>query len=282
MAEFLDAVARHSFLQQALLAGILASLACGVVGTFVVTRRIAFLAGGIAHFVLGGLGVARYLQQVHGWQELRPLHGALVAAVLGAAAIRWITRHAREREDTAIAALWAVGMAVGVVAIARTPGYNENLLSYLFGNILMVTRADLLLIAAVDAVVLLCVLVLYRPLLAASFDEEFARLRGVPVDWLTLLLLTLTALTVVVLLAVVGVVLALALLTLPAAAAGRFTRTLATMMVAASILALLATVGGLAVSYSANLPAGATTVLLAAALYVLAALGARTLRTRRS
>lgn len=278
MGEFFSALTRHAFLQQALLAGVLAALACGMVGSFVVTRRIAFIAGGIAHFILGGLGVARYLEVVHGWQWLRPIHGALAAAVTGAALIHWITRHGRERADTAIAALWAVGMAVGVVAIARTPGYNESLMSYLFGNILMVSRSDLLLIAAVDAVVLGCVVVFYRPLLAASFDEEFARLRGTAVDGLTLLLLTLTALTVVVLLAVVGVVLALALLTLPAAAAGRVTRTLAGMMAVASGLALVATTGGLAVSYTANLPAGATTVLLAAGFYAAASL-IRRLRT---
>ena len=279
MPEFFSALTRHAFLQQALLAGVLAGMACGVVGSFVVTRRIAFIAGGIAHFILGGLGVARYLEVVHGWQWLRPIHGALAAAIAGAALIHWITRRGGERADTAIAALWAVGMAVGVVAIAHTPGYNESLMSYLFGNILMVSRSDLLLIAAVDVVVLGCVVVFYRPLLAASFDEEFARLRGTAVDGLTLLLLCLTALTVVVLLAVVGVVLALALLTLPAAAAGRVTRTLAGMMAVASGLALVSTTGGLAVSYTANLPAGATTVLLAAGLYAAATL-VHHLRTR--
>ena len=275
MVEFLHAVRQYTFLQYALLAGLLSGVACGVVGTYVVTRRISYIAGGIAHCVLGGMGAARYCATVYGWTWLSPLHGATVAALGAAAIIGVVSLRAKQREDTVIGALWAVGMAVGVLFIARTPGYNEDLMGYLFGNILMVSGRDLLLICALDAVVVAAGVVWYDQFLAVCFDEEFARLRGVPVEWFYLLLLGLTALTVVLLISVVGVVLVIALLTLPAAIAGHFARTLRGMMLLATLLCALFTVSGLALSYAPNLPAGATIIVIAGAAYLLTA-GLRT------
>ena len=280
MVEFLHAVLQYTFLQYALLAGLLSGVACGVVGTYVVTRRISYIAGGIAHCVLAGMGAARYCATVYGWTWLSPLHGATVAALGAAAIIGVVSLRAKQREDTVIGALWAVGMAVGVLFIARTPGYNEDLMGYLFGNILMVSGRDLLLICALDAVVVAAGVVWYDQFLAVCFDEEFARLRGVPVEWFYLLLLGLTALTVVLLISVVGVVLVIALLTLPAAIAGHFARTLRGMMLLATLLCALFTVSGLALSYAPNLPAGATIIVIAGAAYLVTA-GLRTfLRTR--
>ncbi|MEA2063587.1 MAG: metal ABC transporter permease, partial [Gemmatimonadota bacterium] len=145
--EFFHDLGAHAFLQYALAAGVLSSVACGVVGTYVVTRRISYIAGGISHCVLGGIGVARYLQQVHGWNWFDPMYGAAAAALGAALLIGFISMRAAEREDTVISALWALGMAVGIIFISMTPGYSADLVSYLFGNILMVTPAELWLIA---------------------------------------------------------------------------------------------------------------------------------------
>lgn len=265
--EFLAAVAEYSFLRNALLAGALAGIACGVVGAYVVVRRITYIAGAIAHCVLGGLGAARYLQIVHGW-PVQPMLGAVVAAVAAAMTIGLVTLHVREREDTIIGAVWAIGMAVGILFIALTPGYHEDLMSYLFGNILLVGRGDLWIMAALDAVVVILGLGLYPQLEAVCFDEEFARLRGLKVEFYVLLLLILTALTVVLLVSVVGIVLVIALLTLPAAIAGQFTTTLRAMMGLTAILAVAFTTSGLAVSYAPDLPAGATTIVIAGVAYL--------------
>ncbi len=276
MIEFLRALGSQSFLQYAFAAGLLASLGCGVMGTFVVVRRIAFLAGGIAHAVLGGMGVALYF-------GASPLAGALVAAVAAALIIGLVSLRAREHEDTLIGAIWAVGMALGVLFISRTPGYNSELMSYLFGNILMVTAGDLTLMAILDVFLLLTVGLFFRQLQAVTFDEEFSRLRGLPADLLYLFLLVLAALTVVLLIRVVGLILVIALLTLPAAVAGQWTRSLGRMMALASLLGALFTTGGLALSYGPDLPAGATIILLAGAVFIASTLiRSRRLRGRSS
>ena len=266
--EFLDALFRHTFLQNALLTGLLASVACGVVGTFVVVRRITYIAGGIAHSVLGGMGAARYLKVVHGWDWLLPIHGAVAAALVAAVVIGLVSLRSRQREDTVIGAVWAVGMAAGILFIAQTPGYSTDLMSYLFGNILMVTTADLWLLVALDVVVVGLALLFFNPFLAVCFDEEFARLRGLPVEWVYLLLLALTALTVVLLSMVVGIVLVIALLTLPVAIAGQFAGTVRRIMVLATLVCMVLTVVGLTFSYGPDLPTGAATILLAGAVYL--------------
>lgn len=272
---FLTDVFRHDFLQYALLTGILASISCGVIGSFVVVRRITYLAGGIAHSVLGGLGAALYFQKTHNWPALNPLYGAIAGALIAAVIIGTVTLRAREREDTVIGALWAVGMAVGVLFISQTPGYNTDLMSYLFGSILMVSPQELWLLAALDVLVLLTAIVFYNQFLAVSFDNEFALLRGLRVEAYYLLLLCLTALTVVVLVTVVGIVMVIALLTLPAATAGFFSRSLRHMMALASLLCVLFTTSGLILSYGPNYPAGATTIIVAGAVYLVALIGKR-------
>ena len=270
MNEFFDAVLNHGFMQRALVTGLLASVACGVIGTYVVTRRITYIAGGIAHCVFGGMGAARYCRTVYGWEWLHPLHGAVVAALLAALIIGWVGLRAKEREDTVIGAIWAIGMAIGILFIARTPGYSDDLMSYLFGSILMVRTTDLWLIAGLDVLVVGLGLLFYNQFLAVCFDEEFARLRGVHVEAFYLLMLVLTALTVVLLVTVVGIVLVIALLTLPVAVAGQFSRTLWQMMVWGAVLSAVFTTGGLAISYSPDVPAGATTIVLAGGVYLLA------------
>jgi len=280
--EFLDALSSSALLQRALLAGIIASVACGVVGSYVVARRISYIAGGVAHCTLGGMGAARYLQEVHGWTWLNPFDGAIAAALVAAIIIGWVSLRARQREDTVISALWAIGMAVGILFIARTPGYYEDLMSYLFGNILLVSHGDLLMIVVLDVVVVACGVLLYRNFLAVCFDDEFARLRGVPVERYYLLLLCLTALTVVVLVTVVGLVMVIALLTLPVAVAGSFVNRLWQVMIVSTLISIALTTGGLAISYGPELPPGATTIALAGGLYVFVLAGKRVLKPARS
>jgi zinc transport system permease protein len=196
--------------------------------------------------------------------------GAVVAALVAALVIGVVSLRGREREDTVIGALWAVGMATGILFISRTPGYDQDLMSYLFGNILLVRGTDLWLMAALDGAVVALALALFPQLQAVCFDEEFARLRGLRAEVYYLLLLALTALTVVLLVSVVGIVLVIALLTLPVAIAGQFTATLRTMMVGAAVLSIAFTVSGLALSYGPDLPAGATTIVLTGVAYLFA------------
>jgi zinc transport system permease protein len=273
VAGFLTDLPHHQFLQNALWASLLASVACGMIGSFVVVRRITYIAGGIAHCVLGGMGAALYLNKIHGLTWLNPLHGAVVAALLAAWIIGAVTLRSRERADTVIGAVWAIGMAVGILFISMTPGYTEDLMSYLFGNILFVSTTDLWLLLVLDAVVVVLVILFYNQLVAVCFDEEFARLRGVKVEFHYLLLLTLTALTVVLLSTVVGIIMVIALLTLPAATAGRFTRNLWQMIIAAMVLSALFCTAGLWISYEPNLPAGAVVIVIAGLVYLFAALG---------
>ena len=275
MSAFFLALATYGFLQTALLAGLLASVGCGVIGTFVVVKRIAFMAGGIAHSVLGGMGAALYF-------GVDPFAGALVSAIVSALLIGGVRLAWKAQEDTLIGALWAIGMAIGVLFIAKTPGYASDLMSFLFGNILLVPERELWLMGALDLVLIATVALFYRQFLAVTFDEEFARLRGVPVTFFYLLLLCLVAVTVVLLIQVVGLILVIALLTLPAAIAAHYVHSLGAMMLIATLLGGLFTSLGLALSFGPDLPAGPTMILLAGGVYLLSALLSRYLERRRA
>jgi zinc transport system permease protein len=274
MNGFFAALAEYAFLQYALIGGLLASLGCGVMGSYVVVKRIGFLAGGISHTVLGGMGIAFF----YGFD---PVGGALVAALVAALLIGWVRLRWRQQEDTLIGALWAVGMAIGILFISRTPGYNVNLMSYLFGNILLVTEQDLWLMAGLDLLVLLSVFLFYWQFLAVSFDEEFSRLRGLPVTFFYLLLLCLVAVTVVLLIQVVGLILVIALLTLPAAIAAQYVDSLGRMMLLATLLGMLFNLLGLSIAFATDLPAGATIILVAGLTYLLSTLYSGNLARRR-
>lgn len=270
MMQFFVDIKVHAFLQYALWTAVLVSIPCGIVGSYIVTRRISYIAGGIAHTVLGGLGIASYLERVYHLDWLHPIYGAIVAAIVAALIIGWASIKAKEREDTVISAIWAIGMAIGIIFIARTPGASEDLMSYLFGSILMVSVSDLILIAILDGVIILCSIILYHQFFAISFDEEFTRIRGVNVDSYHLLFIGLTALTVVLLVTVVGIVMAIALLTLPVAISGIFTRRMWQLMFLSALLTTVFTVSGLIVSYGPDLPAGAVTIVITGIAYFIA------------
>lgn len=261
MLEFFEVLKNQSFMQNAVIIGLLASVACGVMGTYVVVKRIVFISGGIAHTVLGGMGIAYY----YGYN---PIHGAVVSALIAALVIGFVSLRFHQHEDTLIGALWAMGMAVGILFIYKTPGYNVDLMSYLFGNILMVERESIHLLGYLDALIILSVLLLYKRFLAVCFDEEYSRVQGIGVVSTYLFLLCLIALTVVILIQVVGIILVIALLTLPAATARFFARSLCQMMILASLLGAVFTTSGLMASYQPNLPAGATIIVIAGLAYL--------------
>ena len=266
--EFFADLIQFPFLQYALMAGLLSSIACGLIGSYITVKRITYIAGAIAHCVLGGMGAARYLHVTAGLTFLTPLHGALFAAILAAIIIGMVTMYSKQRMDTVLSAIWAIGMALGILFIYMTPGYAEDLMSYLFGNILMVNPRDLTLITILDIVIICIMIVFYNKILALSFDAEYATIRGIPVHFYSFILLILTALTIVTLIQVVGIVLVIALLSLPAATASNFSKQLWQMMGLSVILCVLYTAGGLFISYDTNLPSGATIILLSGSVYL--------------
>ncbi len=266
MLSFFEAIINFGFMQNALFAGILASILCGVTGTFVVVKRISYIAGGIAHSALGGVGVAYYF-------GLNPLWGAFIAAVLSAMIIGIIKLRSNQHIDTVISALWSIGMATGIIFMSLKPGYNSDLMVYLFGNILLVDKGNLVILSFLNIAVLITVVVFYRQLISISFDKEFSRIRGLKVDVLYLLLLLLIAVTVVVLLQVVGLILLIALLTLPAAIAGLFSKSFGRVMVLAVVFGGVFTMAGIYFSFSWNLPSGATIIVIAGIFYLISLLG---------
>ncbi|MBI3211261.1 MAG: metal ABC transporter permease [Simkania negevensis] len=240
-----------------------------LIGSYVVVKRILFISGSIAHSVVGGLGIALYLHRVYQIHWLRPLHGALIAAILSAILIGAIRLYYKQREDTVIASIWAFGMSLGVIFISLTPGYNVEMMTYLFGNILWTSSTDLWMLIGLDFIVLGAALLLHRRFLAICFDETQATLQGQSVSALTFLLLSLVAITIVLLIQVVGAILVIAILSLPPAIAGSYTRSLGKMMIFAVFLGILFTFLGLSLSFSLNWPPGATIAFVATSLYFL-------------
>jgi len=269
---FFHALSENPFLLFALIAGIAASFASGIIGSLVVVKRIVSISGSIAHCVLGGMGLCVFLAQHFGWHFLLPLHGAIAAGLLSALLIGWIHMRYRQREDTVIALIWATGMSLGVIFLALTPGYNVELLNFLFGNILWVSRQDILFLLSLDLLLLMSVALFYPRFLAICFDEEQAALQGLRVQSLYLFLLCLVALSVVLLIQIVGAILVIALLAIPAAIATTFTFRLSTMMLIATGLGILLNFFGMYLSYTWNWPSGATISLLAALAYTLSLL----------
>jgi zinc transport system permease protein len=258
----------YEFMRNAVLAGLLVSLAVGVVGTFVVLNRIVFLAGGIAHATYGGVGLGYLL-------GFSPVLGAFGFSVISAIALGAIHLRAKERADTLIGVLWAAGMSLGVVFLDLAPGYKANLMSYLFGSILAIPTGDLWLLAVLDLVVLATGWLLFPVLVSVSFDPHYARVAGTPVRATSLALHLMTAITVVMVMRVVGLVLVIALLAIPTAIAGRLTGRIAVLVPMTMLVSLAIVWTGLALSFWLNLTSGATIVLTATLGYILVAVGSR-------
>ena len=244
------------FVQNAVLAVLLASIACGVIGSLVVVNRIVFISGGIAHAAYGGVGLAFFL-------GISPLVGTLSFTLAVALFMGWISLTQKHRADTFIGVTWALGMALGVILLDLTPGYRVDLMSYLFGSILAVPTTDLYLIAALDVVVVVFAALFHNRLVALSFDPQFARARGLPVRALHLALTALIALTVVLLIRISGLILIIALLTIPPFIAEGWSRNLRGMMIRAALLSALFGLVGLALSYVLDLTSGPSIILVA-------------------
>lgn len=248
---------QYEFMRNALLAGLLTSIACGIIGTLVVVNRIVFISGGIAHAAYGGVGLAFYL-------GIPPLAGAAGFSLVISAIMAMVTAKNKQRADTIVGVLWAVGMALGIILVDLSSGYNVDLMSYLFGSILAVPRSDLVMMGAVDLLVTVVVGMFYNSFLAMSFDEEFALATGVPVRALYFVLLGMMAFVVVMVIRVVGLILVIALLTIPPYIAERYAESLRGMMVFSVILSSVCTIIGLWLSYLLNLTSGATIIMVAA------------------
>ncbi len=248
-------ILQYEFMRNALMAAVLASVACGIVGAYVVIKRIVFISGGISHAAFGGIGLGYLL-------GINPILTAIPFSILSAFGIGVISKQGRVNEDTAIGVLWAVGMALGILFIGLSPGYAPDLFSYLFGSILTVPSFDLWMMLLLDVVIILTVFLFYKELTALSFDEEFSEVVGIPTRSMYLLFLCLVALSVVVLIRVVGVILVIALLTIPAAISRQFTYNLRRLMILSIFTGIILTVVGLWLSYALNLASGATIVLV--------------------
>lgn len=252
----------------ALFASLLASVASGVVGSFVVVKRISFIAGSISHSVLGGMGFCLWLNRSYGLEWLDPIWGAFASAIGSALLLGWIHLNYKQREDAVIAAIWSTGISIGIIFMSLTPGTNVELFNYLFGNVLWINGADLVKLAVLDGLILVVVALYYRKFLALCFDEEQAALQGVRVKQLYMLLLCLVAVSIVLLMQMIGTILAMALLTIPATVAALFTRRLMTMMVVAVGVCAGFSVLGLGMAAGLNWPPAATIALVAAGGYL--------------
>jgi zinc transport system permease protein len=245
----------HEFMQNAFLAALLASIACGVIGALVVVNRLVFMAGGIAHAAYGGIGLAFYF----GW----PVFPSTIGFTLFSSVVMGkVTLHRKERSDTVVGVLWAAGMALGILLLDLSPGYNVDLMSYLFGSILTVPGSDVLIMLVLDVCLICLVLLFYKYFLAISFDQEFARARGIPVSVLYFTLLAMIAISVVMIIQVVGLILVIALLTIPSYMAQRQSASLGKMMLLATLWSLLFCVAGLWLAYVFNLTSGASIIAL--------------------
>lgn len=258
-------ILQYEFMRNAMIAGLLASIACGAVGSFIVVKRMVFISGGIAHSSFGGIGLGYLL-------GFNPIIGALIFSLLSALGIGLITEKGGRRQDTAIGILWAVGMALGIIFIGLTPGYAPDLFSYLFGNILTVPTSDLILMAILDIIIIGIIFLLYKELLAVSFDEEHASISGIPSTKLNLMIMCLTALTVVMLIRIVGMILVIALLTIPAAVSELFNTRLKNILFHSVILSAVFAIIGLFASYLFDLASGATIILTAGIAFFIALL----------
>ncbi len=256
------------FILFSLAAALLASLSGGVVGSYVIIKRLANLCGTITHSVLGGMGLFLWLQKSKGIEWCDPIFGAVLASILSAWTIGWIHFRFRQRVDAILAAIWSTGMSIGIIFLALTPGSSADLSNFLLGNILWITPRDLIWLTLLSIAILTTVACFYRPFLAVCFDEEQAELQKIPVKKIYFLLLTLIALTVVLLIQIIGTILTIAILTLPATTANLFTTRLTSMMIGAVCFSALVSSAGIAASYFLDWPPGATISLCAAAVYL--------------
>ncbi|MCL2480250.1 MAG: metal ABC transporter permease [Spirochaetaceae bacterium] len=252
----------------AVLAGLVSSIAFGMIGAYVVVKRTTYIAGAVSHAALAGIGFALFLKEVYGIMWFTPLLGGIASSVIAALIISGITIKTNERSDTAIGIIWAAGMAIGMLFIFKTPGYGDPM-SYLFGNILLISKNDLYLIVILDIVIVAIIILFYRQFLAICFDEEFSRVRGLNTVLYETILNILIAVTVVLMVSIVGIVMVIAFLTIPPAASGLFLKKLWKVMALSVVICASITFIGLAASFVLDMPSGPVTIICAVILYII-------------
>ncbi|RRD94560.1 metal ABC transporter permease [Clostridiales bacterium COT073_COT-073] len=268
----IEALFKYTFLQNAFLTAVFASIVCGIVGTIIVEKKLVSFSGGIAHVSFGGIGLGYFL-------KFEPIFGGIAFAILAALGVAQIRKRSNTNEDTLISMLWAAGMALGILFIALTPGYPPDMTSYLFGDILTVNALYLRVMIGLSAAVLLIVTLLYSYWKMYLFDEEYAGIIGIRTSTLEFILYLMIAVSIVILIKVVGIILSIAMLTAPPAIVKLFTNRLSRVMIGAGILGIMFNLAGLTISYQMNIPSGATIILLAISAYLLAFLGKKAMIT---
>ena len=253
----------YEFFRNAVFASLLASLTCGIVGSYIVARRMVFISGGITHASFGGIGIAYYL-------GLNPVLGAAVFSVLSALGIEYISGKTNVREDSAIGILWSLGMALGIIFVFMTPGYAPNLMSYLFGSILTVGKTDLWLMLALAALIVGFFMRFYYTILFIAFDEDYARTHKIPVQIYKYILISLVALTIVMNIRLVGIILVISFLTIPPSTANLFTNNLSHMMLYSILIGVFGSIAGIYISYFMNIPSGATIIFAFIVIFAVA------------
>ena len=256
-------ILQYKFILNSLLAGILASISCGIIGTYIVTRRMVFLSGGITHSSFGGIGIGYYL-------GLNPIITAAIFGVLSAFGIEFISKRSNIREDSVIGILWSFGMAVGIIFIFLTPGYAPNLMSYLFGSILTVSSLDIGLMAGLSLILIIVFILFYRIIVFISYDQEFARTHRVAVGFVNYLLIGLVALAIVLNIKVVGIILVISLLTIPQSIANLFTKNFKNIIIGSIVIGLIGAFLGLLISYKINIPSGASIIFSLVMIFMIA------------
>ncbi|MCG8582713.1 MAG: metal ABC transporter permease [Bacteroidales bacterium] len=251
-----------SFFRNALIASILTSVLAGIVGSYIVARRTVFISGGITHASFGGMGIAYFL-------GFPPFLGAAIFAILSAIGIEWSSNKAGLREDSSIAILWSLGMAIGILFVFLTPGYTPNLMGFLFGDILTVQVSDLIWLTAIALICIVLVQLFYQVILAVAFDGEFASVSKIPVQTISYISSIIVAISIVLSIKVMGIILVLSLFTIPAAAANLFAKDLKKMMYFSVIISLIGSISGLLIAYYFDLPSGATIIFTLTFIYVI-------------
>lgn len=262
----IEGLFKYTFIQNAVISAILASIACGIIGTIITEKKLVMMSGGIAHAAFGGVGLGYFL-------NIEPIIGALGFSVFSALGIANIRRHTKTNSDLLIGMFWSVGMALGIIFIALTPGYPPDMASYLFGDILTVTYTDLAIIIILDIIIITIVRMLYNSFLAYMFDEEFAHIAGINVKFIESLLYVLIALTIVIIIRIVGIILIIALLSIPTAVAKLFTYNLKNIMLISVLCAIGFCLSGLWLSYNFHVSSGACIILVSAFFYLIVSAG---------
>lgn len=263
--EILDLL-QYAFFRHALWGSLFASIACGIIGTYIVTRRLVFISGGITHASFGGIGLGLYA-------GVSPLLSAAVFSVLSAFGVEWLSKRKDMREDSAIAMLWTLGMAIGIIFSFLAPGFTPDLSAYLFGNILTITPTDICLLAGLSVALVLFFTLFLRPIVCIAFDREYALSQRLPVTLMEYVLMAFIALTIVSCLRMVGIVLALSLLTIPQTTANLFTHNFRRMIGLSILIGFVGCLGGLFLSTALQVPSGACIIFFSILIYALCKVG---------